>query len=62
MAAVRPAGGDWTLPQRVSPPSPADPASGVAVAAAGPGRAVALWARRAAGRLVVERAEWGPGA
>ena len=62
VAAVRPAGGDWTLPERVSPPSPADAASGVAVAAAGPGRAVALWARRTAGRLVVERAEWGPGA
>jgi hypothetical protein len=61
VAAVRPAGGDWTVPGRVSAAAPADAASAVAVAAGG-GRALAFWARRDGGRLVVERAEWGPGA
>jgi hypothetical protein len=58
---VRPAGGDWTVPERISAAAPTDAASAVAVAAGG-GRAVALWARRDGGRLVVERAESGPGA
>lgn len=61
IAASRSAGGDWTIPQRISATAPIDAASGIAVAAHGPGAAIAVWAWRAGGRSAVERAELEPG-